>query len=109
MPERLAYSLAEAAQLIGISVRSLRYLIQESRIGCVKLGRRRLIKHEDLQRLLKQHYCRPGASVDAEAPIRPRGTHSNASEAATSLASRNTAAQPVLILKGHFHDTTSSP
>jgi excisionase family DNA binding protein len=93
MSTRLSYSIREAAQLIGISVRSLRYLLQQGRIGYVKLGRRRLVKHEDLQRLLNKHYCRPVTSVDAEAPIRPAigGTNNNASKAATSLASRDTA------------------
>jgi len=79
MPERLAYPLSEAAQLIGVSVRSLRYLLQQGRIGYVRLGRRVLVKHEDLQRLLKQHYCRPGASVDVDEPIRPQAQNSNAS------------------------------
>jgi excisionase family DNA binding protein len=90
MRERLAYSLAEAAELIGVSVRSLRYLLQQGRIGYVRMGRRVLVRHEDLQRLLKQHFCRPGASVDADAPIRPRGIKSNAS-AGTEASTRGTA------------------
>ena len=75
MKPRLAYPLDEAAQLIGVSVRSLRYLLQQGRVGFVRLGRRVLVKHEDLEKLLKQHYCRPGAHVDVDAPIRPRVKH----------------------------------
>jgi excisionase family DNA binding protein len=71
MTAKLAYSVAEAAQLIGVSTRSLRYLLQEGRISFIRLGRRVLIKHEDLERLLKQHYCRASGQIDADAPIRP--------------------------------------
>jgi excisionase family DNA binding protein len=72
MSGRMAYSLTEAAQVVGLSVRSLRYLIQTGRLGFVKLGRRILIRDEDLQRLLRQGYCRPQGRMDADEPIRPQ-------------------------------------
>jgi len=56
MSPRLAYSVIDAARLIGVSQRSLRYMLQQGRIGFVRLGRRVLTKHADLERLLKQHY-----------------------------------------------------
>ena len=37
---RLAYSPSEAANLIGISVRSVRYLIATGKLGCSRIGRR---------------------------------------------------------------------
>jgi excisionase family DNA binding protein len=85
MTERLAYSLAEAAQAVGLSVRSLRYLLETGKLGFVKIGRRILIRDEDLQRLLRQGYCRPQGRIDADEPIRPRtqqglGSHPEASD-----------------------------
>jgi excisionase family DNA binding protein len=71
MSTRLAYPIAEAAQLIGVSVRSVRYLLKTAKLGYVRLGRRVLIRHEDLERLLRQGYCRPQARLDADEPIRP--------------------------------------
>jgi excisionase family DNA binding protein len=72
MTQRLAYSLTEAAQALSLSVRSLRYLMQTGRLGYVRLGRKILIRDEDLQRLLRQGYCRPQGRIDADKPIRPR-------------------------------------
>ena len=72
MTRRLAYSLTEAAQAVSLSVRSLRYLLRTGKLGFVKVGRRILIREEDLQRLLRQGYCRPQGRIDAAEPIRPR-------------------------------------
>jgi excisionase family DNA binding protein len=72
MTERLAYSLAEAAQQASLSVRSLRYLMATGKLGFVRVGRRVLIRHDDLERLLRQGYCRATDRLDADAPIRPR-------------------------------------
>jgi excisionase family DNA binding protein len=66
----LAYSLREAAGLLGLSVRSLRYLIRSGRIGHVRIGRRVLIRHVDLEALLRQGYVKPIAPLDADASIR---------------------------------------
>jgi excisionase family DNA binding protein len=76
MSPRMAYSLSEAAQVVGLSVRSLRYLIQAGKLGYVRLGRRILIREEDLQRLLRQGYCRPRGRMDADEPIRPQKMNS---------------------------------
>jgi excisionase family DNA binding protein len=72
MTQRLAYSLAEAAQQASLSVRSLRYLMQTGKLGYVRVGKRVLIRHADLERLLNQGYCRASARLDADEPIRPR-------------------------------------
>jgi excisionase family DNA binding protein len=72
MSSRLAHSVSEAAELVGLSVRSLRYLVKTGKLGYVRLGRRVLIRHEDLERLLRQGYCRPQGRIDADEAIRPR-------------------------------------
>lgn len=72
MTQRLAYSLAEAARQASLSVRSLRYLMQTGKLGYVRVGKRVLIRHADLERLLNQGYCRASARLDADEPIRPR-------------------------------------
>jgi hypothetical protein len=38
MTRRLAYSLAEAAQALSLSVRSLRYLLQTGRLDSMRVG-----------------------------------------------------------------------
>jgi excisionase family DNA binding protein len=74
MTPKLAYGLKEAAQAVGLSVRSLRYLLQTGKWGHVRVGRRILVREKDLQRLLKQGYCRPQGRMDADEPIRPKKT-----------------------------------
>jgi excisionase family DNA binding protein len=81
MTQRLAYSLAEAARATSLSVRSLCYLMQTGKLGYVRLGRRVLIRHDDLERLLRQGYCRPTAPLDADMPIRPTAENGNAPSA----------------------------
>ena len=68
---RLAYSLKDAAQVSGISVRSLRYLMQTGRLGFVRLGRKILIRHSDLEALLKRGYVKADTPLDADGFIRP--------------------------------------
>jgi excisionase family DNA binding protein len=50
--DRLAYSPAEAAALIGISRARLYQLLDDGTLPSVKLGRRRLIRHQALDDLL---------------------------------------------------------
>ena len=50
--ERLAYSPAEAAEVLGISRARLYLLLEDGTIPSVKLGRRRLIRREALVGLL---------------------------------------------------------
>jgi excisionase family DNA binding protein len=69
---RFVYSVAEAAKLLSLSPRSLRYLLQTGRLGFVRLGRRVLIRHADLEALLRKAYVRPMQALDADEPIRPR-------------------------------------
>ena len=49
---RLAYSVDEAAALIGISRRSIYELLRSHQLGSIKIGSRRLIRHSDLERFL---------------------------------------------------------
>lgn len=84
MNTKIAYSLAEAAQLSILSVRSLRYLMATGKLGYARVGRRVLIRHADLERLLSQGYCRATERLDADEPIRPHkqkglGRHPEAS------------------------------
>jgi excisionase family DNA binding protein len=69
--QKIAYSVEEAAHLLGLGVRSVRYLMHTGRLGFVRLGRRRLIRHADLEQLLKRHYVKAGTPLNEEAPIRP--------------------------------------
>lgn len=48
----LAHSPADAAELLGISRAKLYLLLEDGTIPSVKLGRRRLIRHEALVGLL---------------------------------------------------------
>jgi len=50
----LAYSPADAAQVLGISRARLYQLIDDGTVPSVKLGRRRLIRHEALVDLLNR-------------------------------------------------------
>ncbi|MEQ8252036.1 MAG: helix-turn-helix domain-containing protein [Oceanibaculum nanhaiense] len=50
--EPLAYSIAAAARLLGVSVSSVRALIRDGTLPAVKRGRRTLILAWDLKKLL---------------------------------------------------------
>lgn len=52
IPQRLAYSEAESAQLLGISVRTLFDLRKQGRIGYVPIGTRVIYPVKELQRFL---------------------------------------------------------
>jgi excisionase family DNA binding protein len=53
-PQRLAYSVDEAAGLLGLSRRSIYELLRDGQLGSVKIGSRRLIRHTDLELFLSQ-------------------------------------------------------
>jgi excisionase family DNA binding protein len=72
MTPRLTHNRRDAAEALGLSLRSLDYLMKTGKLGYVKIGRRILIRDEDLQRILRQGYCRPQGRIDADEPIRPR-------------------------------------
>jgi excisionase family DNA binding protein len=78
MTTRLAYPLAEAAQLSSLSVRSLRYLMKTGRLGFSKVGRRILIPHVEIERLLRRGFVKPTQILDGDEPIRPRGGNTKA-------------------------------
>jgi excisionase family DNA binding protein len=71
MTERLAYSDKEAAHALGLSVRSIVYLRRTGRLGFSRIGRRILIPATELQRLLRQGYCKATDRLDADGTIRP--------------------------------------
>jgi excisionase family DNA binding protein len=50
---RAAYSLDEAAQSLGLSRRTLYQLMDAGRLSTVKLGKRRLVPAQELERLLR--------------------------------------------------------
>ena len=82
MTPRLAYSLTEAAQALSLSVRSLRYLMQTEKVGVSRIGRRVLIPHTELEKLLRRSAVKATARLDADEPIRPK--NSNAPEVYTT-------------------------
>ena len=73
MKPRLAYGLAEAAQVLSLSVRSLRYLLRQGKLGYAKVGRRVLIPHAELERLLRRATVKATVPLEADEPIRPTG------------------------------------
>ena len=64
-PDALAYSVNEAAHLIGVSRRTLYQLIAERRLNSIKLRGSRLITRSALEQLL----------AEAEVAESPRRTH----------------------------------
>jgi excisionase family DNA binding protein len=52
--QKLAYSVQEAGELVGLSRRMLYELMRTGELGSVKVGKRRLIRHADLERFLAQ-------------------------------------------------------
>jgi excisionase family DNA binding protein len=90
----LAYSVTEAAQLLGLSARSVRYLLKEGKLGFCRVGRRIVITQRDLERLLKQAYVRPVQPLEADAPIRPVTRNMKVSETAIQPASECGATDP---------------
>jgi excisionase family DNA binding protein len=57
MPERLAYSVDEAAEVIGVSRDHIYDLLRASRLKSIKSGRRRLIIKGQLEAYLASLEC----------------------------------------------------
>jgi excisionase family DNA binding protein len=89
MSQRLAHTIAEAAQLTSLSVRSIRYLMQTGKLGFSKVGRRVVIPATELQRLLRRTYVKPTQAIDADEPIRPRAKNGNAPSGELEASSRD--------------------
>lgn len=51
-PPPLAYGLKDSAQLLGIGLTTLKELISAGRIRTLEIGRRRIIRHDELMRFL---------------------------------------------------------
>lgn len=54
MTQPILHSISQTAQLLGIGRSSLYALIAEGRITTVKIGRRTLIRDEELRRFVAQ-------------------------------------------------------
>lgn len=54
MTGRLLHDIAEAADLLSITPRSLERLISSGELASVKLGRRRLVPHEALTEYIER-------------------------------------------------------
>lgn len=52
LPGRLAYSVTEAANAIGLGKTTLYALIGQGRLPSSKIGKRRIIRHADLEALI---------------------------------------------------------
>ena len=50
---RHSYSLDEAAQSLGLSRRTLYHLMDAGKLSTVKLGKRRLVPAQELERLIR--------------------------------------------------------
>jgi excisionase family DNA binding protein len=64
----VAHPIPRAAQLTGLSRSQLYELMKRRELAYVKVGRRRLIAHDDLQTLISRH------RVVHEMPALPRDT-----------------------------------
>jgi excisionase family DNA binding protein len=109
MTPRLAYSLPDAAQALGLSVRSLRYLMQQRKLGYARIGRRVLIPASELERLLRRASVKATEPLDADEGIRPaaRPQNGNALELDGSRALKTGAAATARD-QGGCHDSTPS-
>ena len=54
-PVRLALSIREAAQVAGLGYTTLRRVVCEGQLPTVRVGRRRLVRVEDLDAWLAEH------------------------------------------------------
>jgi excisionase family DNA binding protein len=107
---RLAYTEAEAANLVGLSLRSLRYLRQQGRLGYSKIGRRIVIPHTELERLLRRATVKATARLDADESIRPlRHQNGNAPEGCTPEASEADAADQAAPYDGDTSHGSTQP
>jgi excisionase family DNA binding protein len=70
MTTRLAYPVSEAARLLGVSARSVRYLLKSGKLGFAKIGRRIVIPHAALDQLLRRASVGPTGMLVADASIR---------------------------------------
>jgi excisionase family DNA binding protein len=108
MTARLAYSDKEAAQALGLSVRSIVYLRRTGKLGYARIGRRVLIPAAELERLLRRASVKATAILDADESIRPK--HSNApsgGEPEEALERGAVGAAPMRIQNGDSECITS--
>ncbi len=53
-PDRLSYSMSEAARAVGLSQATLFRLVKDGKLETVKIGSRTLVTRVELERLLAQ-------------------------------------------------------
>ena len=70
MAQRLAFSIAEAAETVGLSERKMRQLLVEGKISSLKVGSRRIIPRRALEAWLDGD---GGHADDAPDTLRRRG------------------------------------
>ena len=51
-PDKASYSIQEAAAVLGVSARTVKREIHAGRLAMHKVGRRTIIRRDDLERLL---------------------------------------------------------
>ena len=64
---RLTLTIAEALRATGLGRTTLYKLIGSGRVRRVKVGKRTLIRYDDLQKLVAPEDCAMPSSLDAEA------------------------------------------
>jgi excisionase family DNA binding protein len=63
-PPRLLHSLAETAELLSVTPRYVQDLVYSGQLPSVRLGRRRLVAHVDLEEFVDS--LRAAASIEVE-------------------------------------------
>ena len=51
-PDPLLVTLPEAAALLRVSLRTVKTMVSDGRLSSVKVGRRRLIRYDELRRMV---------------------------------------------------------
>ena len=67
---RLAYSIGETADKLSMCQRSVWYLVRSGRLRFCRIGRRFLIPHSEIERLLRKTFQKPLSEFDCDEPIR---------------------------------------
>ena len=61
-PDRLSYSMSEAARAVGLSQATMFRLVKDGKLETVKIGSRTLVTRAELERLLAQGAQSPKAA-----------------------------------------------
>jgi hypothetical protein len=80
--------------------------MKTGKVGYARLGRRVVIPHAELEKLLRRATVKSTAPLDADEPMRPTAKHGKAPEACTPEASNGGTVRPVLFDKEQVNGTT---